>query len=411
MKITSNVKKDFLWNIIGSVCSALTFPVIIIVVIRFNGIDEAGSASFAFSLAMMFYSIGIYGGRFYQVSDVKNEFDDNTYILFRFTTTMFMPILCMAFMLLGNYDKLTNMLLIIFTLIKMSLSISDAFYGVIQKENKFYIIGMSLFYRFLFGIGFFAVINFATRDIRLAALVMFIANLACTVFYDFRKARHRVQLAFLHRMAPKLKNLAGKSLCLAIFLFAPILAMNIPRFFMAQIDDQAYFSIFTVPTTLFSMIVMLMINPTLVDLSNRIHNNDTSVAETIKRLILYVGVVAALALILAYYIGIQILTAVYGIDFAGYRNILLLSIISGALSGLAYIFILILNIMRRFVQVIQIYITCILILSLSSFFTVGEYGLIAAIFVYLAYNAVSLFLFGLYYVADLTRLSRSTANK
>jgi hypothetical protein len=120
MNINSNVKKDFLWNIIGTVCSVLTFTVMIIAAIRFNGIDEAGSASLAFSLAMIFFSIGIYGGRFYQVSDVKNEFDDNTYILFRLITTMFMPLLCGAFVLFGRFDKLTNTLLIIFTLIKMS---------------------------------------------------------------------------------------------------------------------------------------------------------------------------------------------------------------------------------------------------------------------------------------------------
>ena len=172
MKIKSNVKKDFLWNFVGAVCNGLTFTAIVLVIIRINGIDEAGSASFAFSLALIFFSIGIYGGRFYQVSDVTNEFDDNTYILFRLATTMFIPILCGIFVLFGRYDKLTNTLLVIFTLIKMSQSISDAFYGVIQKENKFYIIGMSLFYRFIFGVGAFAVINFATRDIRPAALVM-----------------------------------------------------------------------------------------------------------------------------------------------------------------------------------------------------------------------------------------------
>ena len=401
MKMSGNLKKDFLWNIVGTVCSALTFTVIIIAVIRINGIDEAGSASFAFSLAMMFYFIGIYGGRFYQVSDVKNEFDDNTYIFFRLATTMFMPILCGAFALFGRYDKLTNTLLIIFTLIKMSESISDAFYGIIQKENKFYIVGMSLFYRFLFGVGSFTVINFATLDVRLAALVMLIVNLAYTVFYDLRKARYRIEWAFLRGMTQRLKNLAGKSLYLAIFSFVPILAINTPRFFMTIIDDQAYFSIFTIPTTLFNMIVVFMVNPTLVHLSNRIHNNDASVAETIKRLALYVGAFAALSLILAYYIGTQVLTLIYGIDFAGYRRILLISVISGALSGLVYIFVVILNIMRRFIQQMRIYIICMLILFLSSFFTVGEHGLTAAIIVCLAYNATSLFLFGLYYATDL----------
>jgi O-antigen/teichoic acid export membrane protein len=345
----------------------------------------------------------VYGGRFYQVTDAKNEFNDNTYIVFRLITTMFMPVLCVASVLFGNYDKLTNLLLVIFTLIKMSESISDAFYGIIQKNNKFYIIGISLFYKFLFGVGLFTVTNLATFDIRLAALAMLVVNLAWTIFYDFHKVRRRVQWVFLRGMIPKLKELARKSSYLAFFSFAPVFAMNIPRFFMTNIDDQAYFSIFVIPITLFGIIILLIINPMLVPLSSRIQNNDSGITKTIIRMMLYVSAFAMFTLIIAWYIGIQVLTVVFGIDFADYRYILLISIISGALHGLAFIFIVILNIMRRFIQEMWIYIICISVLFLSSAITVKEYGLIAAIIVYSVYNAVSLFLFGLYYLQEARR--------
>ena len=404
MNISGNARKDFLWNIVGTGCTAFTLTIILFMTIRINGVEEAGSVSLAFSLSLIFFPVGLYGGRFYQVTDVKNEFEDNVYILLRFMTTMFMPMLCGVFVLFGNYGKLTNRLLIFFTLIKMSESISDAFYGIIQKRNEFYIIGISFFYRFIIGVGLFVVINFVTYDISLAVLGMLFANFTCMVFYDFRKARYCVKWLFSRGMIEQLKKLAGKGFYLAIFSFIPILTINIPRFFLINIDDQAYLSIFNMPNTIFYMLVMLiMINPTLVHMSNSIQNNEAGVTKTIKRLILVVCGFTALSLILAYYIGTQILTIVFGIDFAGYRSVLLMSIINGALLGTVNIFVSVLNIMRRFIQEMTIYIICVFILLLFSVLTVGRYGLIAAITALLVYNATTLLLFGFCSLKNLRR--------
>lgn len=78
-----NIKKDYLWNTIGVLAQNAISPLLLIVVTRLNGVDDSGLFSFAFSLALIFWAIGIWGGRTYQVSDVKHEFTPQSYIFVR----------------------------------------------------------------------------------------------------------------------------------------------------------------------------------------------------------------------------------------------------------------------------------------------------------------------------------------
>ena len=56
----NNLKKNFIWNLIGSTINSFTSLIFLIIVTRINGIEAAGIFTFAFSTACLFYIIGIY---------------------------------------------------------------------------------------------------------------------------------------------------------------------------------------------------------------------------------------------------------------------------------------------------------------------------------------------------------------
>ena len=67
-----NLKKNTIWNIIGTGINAFASLIFMIIVTRINDVYEAGVFSFAFSAATLFNVIGTYAGRIYQVTERKN---------------------------------------------------------------------------------------------------------------------------------------------------------------------------------------------------------------------------------------------------------------------------------------------------------------------------------------------------
>ena len=74
------LKKNVIWNTIGVTLNSFNSLFFLIIINRINGIDDGGIFSFAFSLACLLFVIGIYAGRTYQVSDIRDELNDSEYL-------------------------------------------------------------------------------------------------------------------------------------------------------------------------------------------------------------------------------------------------------------------------------------------------------------------------------------------
>ena len=77
------LKKDFIWNTIGSLVHAFNSLFFLIIVTRINGIENAGIFSYGFVISGIFLTASAFCGRNYQITDADNEFDNNTYKSFR----------------------------------------------------------------------------------------------------------------------------------------------------------------------------------------------------------------------------------------------------------------------------------------------------------------------------------------
>ena len=71
-----NLRKNFIWNTIGSTASAFVSLFYMMIATRLNGIDDAGIFSFAFSTAAILLVIGTYSGRTFQVTDKNKKTSD-----------------------------------------------------------------------------------------------------------------------------------------------------------------------------------------------------------------------------------------------------------------------------------------------------------------------------------------------
>ena len=84
MKKEKNVKKAFLWNMIGSTCYSGSSFLYLLVVTRICGATLAGFFSLSYATAQLLLQIGRYGVRTYQATDLNRKYSFSEYKLSAF---------------------------------------------------------------------------------------------------------------------------------------------------------------------------------------------------------------------------------------------------------------------------------------------------------------------------------------
>ena len=69
----NNLKKDFFWYILGTLIFCSTSLIYTIIITRYTSLNDSGIFTFAFSFACLMVTLASFGGRTYQITDVKNE--------------------------------------------------------------------------------------------------------------------------------------------------------------------------------------------------------------------------------------------------------------------------------------------------------------------------------------------------
>ena len=101
----NNLKKNFIWNSVGSIIYSFTSLFYMIISTRVLGIDKAGIFTFAFSTANILQVLGIYAGRTYQVTETNEKISDSDYYYNRIFSCIFMVIIGFMFCLYKDYTS------------------------------------------------------------------------------------------------------------------------------------------------------------------------------------------------------------------------------------------------------------------------------------------------------------------
>ena len=134
-------RKNFIWNILGTGFNSFNSLFFMIIVTRINGVDEAGIFTIAFSTACILYSIGIYAGRIYQVTELNYKIKDKDFIVNRIITCLSMFIFLILFCAFRNYDLEKSIIFLLLTIYKGLEAFSDVIYAALQKNQKLEFVG------------------------------------------------------------------------------------------------------------------------------------------------------------------------------------------------------------------------------------------------------------------------------
>jgi transcriptional activator amrA len=344
-------KKDYIWNSIGSFLQSAISPILLIVITRLNGVGDSGLFSFAMSLSVVFWAISLWGGRTYQVSDVKKEFSSGDYIVVRFISSLIVAVFSISFCILSGYDLIKTELIMVLVSFKILESIADSIYGVLQIHNKLYIVGISLTMKSVFGFMIFAIVDILTKNIVYGALSIFIVNIAVVIFYDIPLMKHVESVGLTKKNIMQAGKIMKKTAEVFVVVFLTMFSLNIPRYFLDKYhyDQIGYFGIMAMPITLLTLFISFVLQPNVVNLSELLKKKKikefTKIVSKIDFITVTLGI---LFVISSYLIGVWVLNTVFGIDINNFRIDLTIMVIGAVANAFVSIYVNLLIILRRF---------------------------------------------------------------
>lgn len=344
-------KKDYIWNSIGSFLQSAISPILLIIITRLNGVGDSGLFSFAMSLSVVFWAISLWGGRTYQVSDVKKEFSSGDYIVVRFISSLIVAVFSISFCVLSGYDLIKTELIMVLVSFKILESIADSMYGVLQIHNRLYIAGISLTMKSVFGFMLFTLVDILTKNIIYGALSIFIVNIVVVIFYDIPWMKHVESVGLTKKNIMQAGKIMKKTAEVFVVVFLTMFSLNIPRYFLDKYhyDQIGYFGIMAMPITLLTLFISFVLQPNVVNLSELLKKKKikefTKIVSKIDFITFTLGI---LFIVSSYLIGVWALNTVFGIDINNFRIDLTIMVIGAVANAFVSIYVNLLIILRRF---------------------------------------------------------------
>ena len=350
MEEKKQFKNNFFWNVLGTGLNAFNSLFFMIIVTRINGIDEAGIFTIAFSTACILFSVGIYAGRIYQVTELNKDITDIDFIFSRIITCIIMVISVILFSMINKYDINKTLIFLLLTIYKVIEAFCDVFYGILQKNEKLDVVGKSLFLKAIMSILAFLVIDLISQNIIISIILADIICIIITILYDFKKIFK--YLNFKDKV--KIKNVIyifKKGFFVFAISFLGIYILNAPKYAIDRYlpsNVQTIFGIIVMPATVVGLVAQFLIHPYLNKLLKLYEQRDLiKFNKLINKIIFFIMLFGLIGALLGYFIGTEVLQIIYGIELRQYKIDLAIIIISATLYAVGTIYSSVLTTVRK----------------------------------------------------------------
>lgn len=399
-------KKNVLWNMVGTTFNAFNSLFFMMIVTRINGLKSSGVFTLAFSLACLLCLIGGYEGRVYQVTDVKNEYSDVEYIVHRIITCVIMMVIVIFYCLIMKYDAYKFIVTVSLCLMKCFEVFSDVFYGVLQKDDKLYIVGISLFLKSVFSVVAFIAFDLITKNLLISCLVLDLVWLILFLVYDLPKSKCIIKKDS-YSFSNVLRLFKTGFFSFAI-LFLSVYLVNAQKYALDGVVEeslQAIFGMILMPATIISLAGQYLLQPILNTMANLYSNGEKKEFNKIvfKALLLIVtfGVVCVIG---AYILGIPVLNILYSVNIVDYKLHLLIIIFGAILYSMSTLLSAALTTVRyTFVQFIVFSISSVIAFVISQIL-IGQFSIYGAAIAYLITMACQFILYVIIYIVIMKKI-------
>ena len=387
-------KQSVFWNMMSSGLNSIVSMLLLWVVTLLNGVSDAGIFSLGFSTSQMMLTIGNYGMRNYQATDVTNKYSIKVYESSRIITNIIMMISVLGFVWFEGYYFEKALITILLCLLKVTDAFDDVYGGYYQVKGRLDISGKIMSIRIgAYVLGFILTLIF-THSLILSCLISIIIS-SIVLIVLIHSTKIIIPLEKPSFQWNKIWNLLTECFPLCISAFLLIYMGNAPKYAIdtyLTAKDQAYYTYLFMPCFVTNLFVGFALQPLLVRLSK------SWVHKEYRKFIKLCGLIFAGALIISTIIiiggailGCPILSIVFGVSLSAYTNVLVVLLIGGAFFAFAVIEQVILTVMRRQVYLLVGFGIASAIAMFISGILVKKFALLGAAYAY-TISAGALFL-------------------
>lgn len=320
------LRKNILWNTIGSIFYLICQWLVTILVVRISGYVAAGIFALAMSIGAIFTMVAFYGMRNFQISDEKEKYKDGIYVISRIITCLIAFVLCGVFTEINNYDFYQKLCIMAFMAFKLTEGIVDVYQGIVQRVWRLDIAGKSLIARGIITVGAFCLVLTRSGNLLLAILAMMIGAAVVIIIYDIPRTNKICNITYKLDLKD-IKELLIECFPLVIFGVLPSIITFIPRYFLEkQFGSQSlgiYASISS-PTLIVQVFSNLMFTPLYPIFSQSYYANDIKKFKIfMRKCMFFIIAITICSLLGAAVFGKIGLTILFGKDILIYQYLLL----------------------------------------------------------------------------------------
>ena len=387
---TNNIERSsYVWNMIAGFVVAIQSAVMLIVMTRTNGLDDAGIFSIAFAVSSLMLFIGEFGVKKFQVSDVEEKYSFADYFTVRIITCTGMIAASFIYvgysLVFGNYSVLKFVILIIVCLTKVIDGFADVFYGRFQQIGRLDIAAKTSAFRVILGTAACMVALAATHNLLISVIVWFFAILITMLISTMVVAPDYCEI----KIKSSLRNIKEILIaCFPLFLgnFLLLYVGNAPKYAIdACINEvaQAEFNFIFMPVFIIGMLSNFVFNPILVSLAEKWTEGEyRKFNRMVYRQTGVIVIITIVTIIGGYIIGCWLLGWIYDTDLMPLRPEMCLLLVGGGMLALVNFFAVVITVIRCQKQLIWGYIFVAIIAKILSNFFVRNYGIMGASVLY-----------------------------
>ena len=415
MNKEKNVKKAFLWNMIGSTCYSGSSFLYLLVVTRICGAQLAGFFSLSYATAQLLLQVGRYGVRTYQATDLNRKYSFSEYKLSRVITCslmMLFGIIYSAYSFTGEYIIISTFLI----MMKMIDAVEDVFHGNLQQNYHVEQMGKALAIRNVYSAVFFTGILLVTKNLYLTCVATAVTSLILCLGVNSWFARKYGDAAA--KNSKKLSHvLELLKICTPMFIgtFLSLLLYNVPKYAMANVmtdEYQTYYSILFMPSFVITLMCEFVFKPTITTIAELWWENN------LKKFVMYVLRIIAIILVCCagivvggHLIGRTLLEIIYGVDLSPYKMQFIVLLTGGGIGAEVYMIYNILIAIRWGKCMLPVYSITAIITIAAARAMVNQWGIMGASLNYLLSCSILFVLFASILVYVILKKKRELKKK
>lgn len=357
MKFLNNSKSversAYLWNTASAMLNAFQTVFILMVISRIDPVVDAGVFTIAFAVGNLMMTIGKYGIRNFQVSDVIEKYSFKEYWVFRILTSILMIIVSIVYVgynvFYGLYNMEKSIVIILICLAKGIDAFEDVLHGMFQQNGRLDIAGKILTIRLASYIVVYMAVYFATHDLIITSCAALIVSVILFLLLDFDAVK-AFRVANKTFSSANTLKLLKESLPLFIASYLVMYIGNAPKYAIDKVltsEAQACFNYIFMPVFVIGLLSQFVYQPVI----NRMAllwqtGEDQKFGMIILRQIVIILGLSVVVVLGGHLLGIPALSLLYGVDLQKYRMELVVLLVSGGMLAFVNFFQMIITVAR-----------------------------------------------------------------